>query len=393
MTCGVAIGEDRVFLRHGPSVPSAAAMDVLILNRAEVEALLDLGALLDALRDGFVALTAGEVTAPGRNELTMPDEAFLLGMPGRLRDGAMTVKVVTVFESHDPSHLATIGLYDPHTGACRAFMDGTYITAIRTSAAAAVATDLLAREDATTLAIIGAGVQGEHHLRTFPLVRDFDEIRISSLYARGRAAARRAAPARARGRRSRGRGPRRGRGGAGHARRAARDRAGVDRAGHARQLGRLPPAGRRAPRALLDAAACSSRPSEAFEPTPVGCAELQGVDPATATELGEVLLGRKPGRTSARRDHRLQGDGPRRRGHRGGRARLRRGARDPCREADRAVGSAGAQGTRHLPARGLPDPRLGRGHTTASPRWAHRTTGCPRRSGSAATGSRSTSRR
>ena len=157
-------------------------MDVLVLNRAEVEALLDLGALLEALRDGFVALTSGEVTAPGRNELTMPDEAFLLGMPGRLRDGAMTVKVVTVFESHDPSHLATIGLYEPTTGACRAFMDGTYITAIRTSAAAAVAADVLARRDARTLTIIGAGVQGQHHLQTFTRVRDFDEIRISSLY-------------------------------------------------------------------------------------------------------------------------------------------------------------------------------------------------------------------
>src|ERR1044071_7456441 len=149
-------------------------MDVLVLNRAEVEALLDLDALLAALRDGFMALTAGGVTAPGRNGLTMPGEAFLLGMPGRLRDGAMTVKVVTVFESHDPSHLATIGLYDARGGACRAFMDGTYITAIRTSAAAAVATDLLAREDARTLTIIGAGVQGEHHPRTLPLVPGVD---------------------------------------------------------------------------------------------------------------------------------------------------------------------------------------------------------------------------
>ena len=137
-------------------------MDVLILNRAEVVALLDPQALLDALRDGFVALTSGEVTAPGRNQLTMPDEAFLLGMPGRLRDGAMTVKVVTVFEQHDPSHLATIGLYDPHSGACRAFMDGTYITAIRTSAAAAVATDVLAREDARTLAIVFGVITGTY---------------------------------------------------------------------------------------------------------------------------------------------------------------------------------------------------------------------------------------
>ena len=95
----------------------------------------------------------------------------------------MTVKVVTVYERNRdlPTHLATIGLYDAATGACLAFMDGTYITAIRTSAAAAVAAGKLAREDAHTLAIIGAGVQGEHHLKTFPLVRDFDEIRISSL--------------------------------------------------------------------------------------------------------------------------------------------------------------------------------------------------------------------
>src|SRR6476619_6214676 len=98
-------------------------MEVLVLDRAEVERLLDLPALLQALRDGFRALTAGEVSAPGRNELTMPDEAFLLGMPGRLRDGPMTVKVVTVFEANRelPSHLATIGLYDATTGACLAF--------------------------------------------------------------------------------------------------------------------------------------------------------------------------------------------------------------------------------------------------------------------------------
>src|SRR3954471_7584973 len=160
---------------------------VLVLNRAEVEALLDLPALLDALRDGFQALTSREVEAPGRNELAMPDEAFLLGMPGRLRDGALTVKVVTVFESNLrrglPSHLATIALYDSDTGACLAFMDGTYITAIRTSAAAAVAADVLARPDARTLAIVGAGVQGEHHLKTFPRVRDFTDIRIASLYS------------------------------------------------------------------------------------------------------------------------------------------------------------------------------------------------------------------
>src|SRR3954451_16279668 len=159
---------------------------MLLLNRAEVEALLDLDQLLDGLRDGFQALAAGEVSAPHRNEVTLPGEAFLLGMPGRLRDGPLVVKVVPVFEANLgkglPSHLSTIALYDADTGACLALMDGTYITAVRTSAAAAGAAELLARQGAETLVIVGSGVQGEHHLKMFPRVWEFSEIRLASLY-------------------------------------------------------------------------------------------------------------------------------------------------------------------------------------------------------------------
>jgi alanine dehydrogenase len=273
---------------------------VLVLNRAEVEALLDLPALLNALRDGFEALTAGEVKAPGRNELAMPDEAFLLGMPGRLRDGAMTVKVVTVFEANRelPSHLATIGLYDPRTGACQAFIDGTYITAIRTSAAAAVACDVLARQDSRVLAIIGAGVQGEHHLRTFPLVREFDEIRISSLYREdaervaalhpnasavddARDAVRGADVVAL----------------ATHAAQAVIDPHWIEAGTHVSSVGYRPPDGE-LPRALLAHARLFVETYEAFESTPVGCAELDAVDPETATEIGAVLLGQARGRTA-----------------------------------------------------------------------------------------------
>jgi len=255
-------------------------VDVLILNRAEVERLLDVGELLEGLRAGFTALANGEVNAPGRNELPMPDEAFLLGMPGRLGAGPMTVKVVTVYESNLakglPSHLATIGLYDPDTGACLAFLDGTYITAIRTSAAAAVAMDLLARDDASTLAIIGAGVQGEHHLRTFGLVRDFTDIRIASLYAedahrlaalhpRARAVDDPAAAVR----------------GADvvalatHAAQPVIDAGDIAPGTHVSSVGYRPPDGE-LPRELLDKATLFVESMEAFEPPPVGCAELQG---------------------------------------------------------------------------------------------------------------------
>lgn len=159
-------------------------LEVLVLSEADVRRLLDLDELLDGLTDGFRSLSAGTVRAPDRNEIPMPDESFLLSMPGIADGGRMTVKVVTVFDGnydHDlPSHLATISLYDQDTGACLAFMDGTYITAVRTSAAAAVSARLLARPDARVLTIVGAGVQGHHHLDTFARVRHFEEIRVAS---------------------------------------------------------------------------------------------------------------------------------------------------------------------------------------------------------------------
>ena len=278
-------------------------MNVLVLNRAEVERLLDLRALLDALAGAFRALSAGEVVAPGRNELAGPDEAFLLGMPGRAGDGLMTVKVVTVYESNLarglPSHLATIGLYDAETGACRAFLDGTYITAVRTSAAAAVACGALAREDARVLAIVGAGVQGEQHLRTFPLVRDFDEIRISSLvHADAERLA--AADPRAHAFESAEEAVRRADvvALATHAAHPVVEPGWIAPGTHVSSVGYRPPEGE-LPRVLIARGRLFVETREAFEPTPVGCAELAGLDPAGATELGEVMLGRADGRRGA----------------------------------------------------------------------------------------------
>jgi alanine dehydrogenase len=274
--------------------------EILTLDRASVERLLDLGALMDALADGFRALTRGEVVAPDRNQLAMPDGAFLLSMPGRMGDGPMAVKVVTLFESNAatgvPAHLATIGLYDAQTGVCRAFMDGTYITAIRTSAAAALACDLLARPDARVLAIVGSGVQAEHHLRTFPLVRDLAEIRIA---ARREDEAARIAGGDPRARAAQS---------VEEAVRGADVVALVTSAGqpvidpgwlrpgaHVSSVGYKPPDGE-LPRELARTGHLFVETRRALAPPPVGCGELQGADPAAATELGELLLGRAAGR-------------------------------------------------------------------------------------------------
>jgi len=279
-------------------------MEVLFLNQREVEELIDLGDLLDALEAGFGELSAGRVNAPARNEIAMPDEAFLLGMPGHREGSPMTVKIVTVFEenlangSGLPSHLAVIGHFDPETGACRAFMDGTYITAVRTAASAAVSARLLALPDARVLTILGAGVQGEQHLRTFPLVRDFEEIRIGSLH---RSDAERLADMHPRAQAiddfeaavrdsdvvalsS-------------HAGEPIIDASWVRPGTHVSSVGYKPPNGE-LPRDLLDAGTLFVETREAtFEPPPVGCAELHGLDPARGTELGEIVNGSRAGRT------------------------------------------------------------------------------------------------
>src|SRR5439155_15432304 len=78
-----------------------------------------------------------------------------------------------------PTHQALIVAFDPATGAPLAVMDGTAITASRTAAASALATRLLAREDARTLAVIGTGVQAASHLRAVTRVRRFEEVRIA----------------------------------------------------------------------------------------------------------------------------------------------------------------------------------------------------------------------
>ena len=274
-----------------------------MLDRASVERLLDLGDLMEALADGFRALTRGEVVAPDRNQLAMPDGAFLLSMPGRMGDRLMAVKVVTLFESNAaagvPAHLATIGLYDAETGVCRAFMDGTYITAIRTSAAAALACDLLARRDARVLAIVGSGVQAEHHLRTFPMVRDLAEIRIAALRNdEARRLAERDPRARAMD-------------GVEEAVRGAHvvalvtsagqpviDPAWLRRGAHVSSVGYKPPDGELPPE-LARTGHLFVETRKALEPPPVGCAELRGLGPGAATELGELLLGRAPGRRDA----------------------------------------------------------------------------------------------
>src|SRR3989440_10749789 len=159
-------------------------MDILMLNETEVRSLLDPDALLDALAEGFRALSSDIVDAPKRIGVFVPNTGFLLAMPAYQQGREVSVKLVSVFHDNKrlgiPTHQALICLFDPQTGTPLTFMDGTSITALRTAGAAALSTRLLARTDTRVLAIVGAGVQGRSHLTMLPRVRPFSEIRIAS---------------------------------------------------------------------------------------------------------------------------------------------------------------------------------------------------------------------
>jgi ornithine cyclodeaminase/thiomorpholine-carboxylate dehydrogenase len=277
-------------------------METLMLNEMEVQRLLDPDMLLDALAEGFKALSEGLVDAPQRIGVTVPDTGLLLSMPAYQQGREITIKLVSVFHDNHrfgiPSHQAVICLFDAQTGSPLSFMDGSYITALRTAGAAALSTRLLARSDSHVLAIIGAGVQGRSHLKMLPRVREFSEIRITSAHfddAEQLAATDNRAHA------------------VESIEQAVR---GADvvclctNSGepvisndwlspgmHITSIGYNPPSGELDPN-VIKHGHLFVETRLAFEPPPAGCAELAGFDRSKGTELGELLLGKSPGRLS-----------------------------------------------------------------------------------------------
>ena len=153
---------------------------MLVLSRREVEELLDLDALLDALGAAHAELSAGDASLVPRVGAFAAD-GILGAMVGYAPSAGLGCKLVTLFpENRDrPTHQAAIALFDPATGTLVALMDGTYITAMRTAAAAALASRLLARPDARVLAILGTGVQSRSAQEMFPRAREFAEVRVA----------------------------------------------------------------------------------------------------------------------------------------------------------------------------------------------------------------------
>ena len=128
-------------------------------------------------------LSAGRASMPSRIAALVPDrDALLAAMPAYLpSSGALATKLVSLFPRNTdrPTHQAVIVVFDADNGTPLALMDGEAITAARTAAGSALATDLLARRDARVLALVGTGVQARAHLRAITRVREFREVRIA----------------------------------------------------------------------------------------------------------------------------------------------------------------------------------------------------------------------
>jgi ornithine cyclodeaminase/alanine dehydrogenase-like protein (mu-crystallin family) len=268
---------------------------VLVLSQEEVARLLDVDLLLERLERAFVELSAGRASVPPR-VAAFTRQGLLAAMPGYV-DGVLAAKLVALFPGHDPSHQALIAVFDADTGTPRAVMDGTHITAARTGASSAVATQALAREDARVLAVLGAGVQARSHLDAVRRVRRFEEVRVASrTFAHaeqlaGEVGATVVGPFEDAVR------------GADvvccctHAASPVLEREWLEPGAHVCSVGASQD-GPELDGATVSAGLLCVESRVAFEPPPAGAFELQDLDPDAAVELGEVLSGAREGRTS-----------------------------------------------------------------------------------------------
>ena len=157
----------------------------LFLSEEQVRQHLQMADLIPAMEEALIDFSAGKVTQPVRSVIKIDPPGGFLGLMPALTPDGLGLKAVTFYPSNAdrgiPTHMATIFLVDPETGAPLAVMDGRLITEMRTAAVSAAATKLLAARRAKVLTIFGSGVQARSHVEALRLVRKFEEIRVWSL--------------------------------------------------------------------------------------------------------------------------------------------------------------------------------------------------------------------
>jgi len=152
------------------------------LSASDIDRAIDMRGAIEVMSAAFMQLAAGRANVPQRLGLTT-DTGLVLAMPGFLPDEhALAIKIVTVFPDNSrlelPSIFGLVVVLDALTGAPLALMEGGRVTAVRTGATSGLATNLMARQDARTVALFGAGVQARTQLAGVRAVRNIREVRI-----------------------------------------------------------------------------------------------------------------------------------------------------------------------------------------------------------------------
>lgn len=156
---------------------------MLVIGQRDITELLTMGACIEVLESALLELANGQSEQQLRSVFPLsPDHVFAM-MPAYLkRRHVAGAKTISVFpDNHQrglPSHQGLVSLFDSTTGVVKAILDAQSITAIRTAAASAVATKLLANRDAKTLAVIGTGEQARTHLEAMMLVRPLTTVTV-----------------------------------------------------------------------------------------------------------------------------------------------------------------------------------------------------------------------
>ena len=166
-----------------------------ILNREAVAESLSHAECIEAVEAAMRAVSRGDTIMPLRRYMDIPRHGgkFTL-MPGYLgKPCTFGVKIVSKYprsaDSPYGSHVGAVMIFDSDEGIPLALLDGSELTAIRTAAASALATRILARADAATLAMLGTGTQAQHHVRALSCVRPITEVRVWGSHGRPRPAA------------------------------------------------------------------------------------------------------------------------------------------------------------------------------------------------------------
>jgi len=165
---------------------------MIILSDADVEKLLDMGEAIDAVEEAFREYAMGNVVMPARSTIMVPRyNGSISFMPSYLTGlDAQATKIISIYPDNRarglPTTAAWIVVNDPETGMIEAFMDATYLTAVRTGAVTGVAARYLAPEDAGVAAVFGAGVQGRTQAWAACTVRDIETVYVFDLVEEAR---------------------------------------------------------------------------------------------------------------------------------------------------------------------------------------------------------------